>query len=79
MHVLAWVGFILLLVITLGPLVICVLKGKYGFALFGVLISALWWIGAIRLAKPTSLWARRWYGEAKLAQAEQRYDRFAPD
>lgn len=40
-----------------------VLKGKLGFAFLGIIgvLNVLWWVGAIRLAKPSSPWARRYY------------------
>jgi len=60
--------------IALG--VICALKGKYVTAALGVLVPVwLWPIGAIRLAKPGSVWARHLYGDAKLARASERYVR----
>lgn len=39
------------------------LKGKFGFAFAGIIgvLNFLWWVGAIRLAKPNSWWARRYY------------------
>jgi len=52
--------------------VICVLKGKYPMALFGTFIPGFSWIGAIRLARPTSRWANRFYRPAKLAKATAR-------
>jgi hypothetical protein len=61
--------------IGIGLLVACWLKGKRGFAVLGVIVPFVWLIGAIRLAKPTSYWAARWYGDAKIAEAEQRFAR----
>ena len=61
--------------VGIGLLVICWLKGKRGFAFLGVVVPFVWLIGAIRLAKPTSYWATRWYGDAKMAEAEQRFAR----
>jgi hypothetical protein len=54
------------------------LKGKVGFALAGFVgfLHFLWWIGAIRLAKPNSWWARRFYvgdREDKLQKAIARH------
>ena len=34
------------------------------------------YIGALRLAKPESFWARRFYGEKKLARAARRHARY---
>lgn len=61
--------------IGIGLLAVCWLKGKRGFVFLGVFIPFVWLIGAIRLAKPTSHWATRWYSDAKLAAAEQRFTR----
>jgi len=57
-------------------LVINLLKGKPGMALAGLVIHVTWYIGAVRLAKPNSWWARRYYvGEAedKLQRAVARH------
>ena len=63
-------------------IVICIVKGKYKLALFGAFVPLVAVIGAIRLARPTSRWAKRRYSPKKLARAEQRtaaYDRrFGP-
>jgi hypothetical protein len=50
-----------------------VLKGKLGFAFAGLIgvLNVLWWIGAIRLAKPTSWWARRYYVGDRADKLEQ--------
>ena len=43
---------------------ICVLKGKYRSALFGLFLPPVGLIGALRLARPKSIWARhRYHGE----------------
>ena len=52
--------------------VICVLKGKYRSALFGLFLPPVAALGAIRLARPTSVWARHRYGEERLAHAQRR-------
>jgi len=57
--------------LNFAMVVACVLKGKYRLALFGSIIPTLAWIGAVRLARPGSRWARH-YSEAKLARAEGR-------
>jgi hypothetical protein len=44
--------------------VVCALKGKYRCALFGLFLPPVAWTGAVRLARPTSIWARhRYHGE----------------
>src|SRR5271156_1377320 len=40
---------------------ICVLKGKYRTALFGLFLPPVGVIGALRLARPSSIWARHRY------------------
>jgi hypothetical protein len=61
---------------------IAALKGKYPTALIGLFISPVAWLAAVRLARPTSPWARRRYGPKKLAHAQRRAaefdDRWAP-
>jgi membrane protein DedA with SNARE-associated domain len=61
--------------IGIGLLVVCWLKGKPGMVFLGFFVPFVWLIAAIRLAKPTSYWAARCYGQAKTAQAEQRFAR----
>jgi hypothetical protein len=58
--------------------VICVLKGKYRMALFGLFLTPIGLLGALRLARPTSAWARRHYRDKRLERATRRaeyYDR----
>jgi hypothetical protein len=56
--------------------VINILKGKPGMAVAGILIHFTWYIGAIRLAKPNSWWARHYYvgkNEDKVERAIARH------
>jgi hypothetical protein len=59
--------------------VINALKGKWWFALWAGIAAAsglgliLGIVGAIRLAKPHSYWARHWYGEQKMARTMLRF------
>ncbi|HSI80950.1 MAG TPA: hypothetical protein VK919_09895 [Solirubrobacterales bacterium] len=53
--------------------VICFMKGKLMWGVLGIYLSPLALIGAIRLAKPGSAWARRRYDGAKLARSHERY------
>jgi hypothetical protein len=48
------------------------LKGKAKLGAFGVFIPGLAILGAARLAKPTSLWAHRFYPAAKLERSRAR-------
>jgi hypothetical protein len=43
--------------------IVTLLKGKLKLGLFGIVFVPLSIIGALRLAKPTSIWARRFYPE----------------
>jgi hypothetical protein len=51
---------------------ICVLKGKYRTALFGLFLPPVGLIGALRLARPSSIWARRSYRGKRLERATRR-------
>lgn len=64
----------LFVVLFVGPATIAEMKGQ------DILASSSWltmgvgpWIGAFRLATPTSWWARHLYGPKKMARAEERY------
>jgi hypothetical protein len=48
------------------------LKGKYPTALIGLFVAPVTWVASLRLARPTSPWARWFYSAAKRARAEQR-------
>jgi hypothetical protein len=48
-------------VLTLGICAIVALKGKVSTAVIGMFIPPVAWIGAIRLARPGSWWAKRRY------------------
>ncbi|WP_211191593.1 hypothetical protein [Actinoplanes sp. TBRC 11911] len=63
-------------VIHITVLLICVRKGKYSTAVIGVFVPLVAWVGAIRLARPKSIWADRRYSGAKLEKAERRADGF---
>jgi hypothetical protein len=58
----------------LGLGVATALKGKYILAVLGVFVPFwIWPVASVRLAKPTSLWARWFYDEAKAARAAERF------
>jgi hypothetical protein len=61
---------------------ICVLKGKYRTALFGLFVPPVAVFGALRLARPSSIWARHRYRVRRMERATRRaadFDRrFAP-
>jgi hypothetical protein len=64
--------------------VLALLKGKVWLGLIGVFIPFVALVGAVRLAKPNSPWARRFYreGSHRRRRAEERYrkheERWAP-
>jgi hypothetical protein len=51
---------------------ICVLKGKYRTALFGLFLLPVGLIGALRLARPSSIWARHRYHGRRMERATRR-------
>jgi hypothetical protein len=57
--------------------VVTILKGKPILGLTGIFIAPVSFVGSVRLASPTSLWARRRYAEdgQKLARSRARYER----
>ena len=67
-------GFIVAEVFNLGLCLIAVFKGKPWTGVFGMFVPPIGWIGAIRLAKPGSPWAKRRYppGSRKLERATAR-------
>ncbi len=52
---------------------VCIIKGKLTTGLIGIVVPVVAFIGALRLAKPSSVWARRRYSGAKLNRAQHRY------
>lgn len=64
---------VVVLAAMLSCAVICGLKGKPGMVIGGIFIRILWIVGACRLAKPRSIWARRYYDADKLARSYERY------
>lgn len=61
--------------VNLPIVIICALKGKIYLAIFGVFIPTISLIGAIRLAEPDSIWARKFYknNSKKMAKTKARY------
>ncbi len=64
----------LMVVLDFVPCVICFFKGKLWTGFFGLFIPFVAIVGAIRVARPDSPWARRRYPDKprKLAKAERR-------
>jgi hypothetical protein len=65
----------LTLLFNLAVTLIALAKGKLWTGLIGLFIGIVAMAGAIRLARPGSPWARRRYGDRKLARATAREDR----
>jgi hypothetical protein len=74
--VFAVVGFVGFLGILLA--IVNLAKEKYWVALIGLLIGPVGLVGALRLGKPHSLWARVFYKETKLARARKRFGSEGP-
>jgi hypothetical protein len=55
-----------------GMVLICVLKGKYRAALIGAFLPFTAWVSAVRIARPGSWWARRWYRARGMAKSRRR-------
>jgi hypothetical protein len=52
---------------------ICAAKEKFWMALGSLVVWPVGIVGAVRLAKPHSLWARRFYRDERLKRANVRY------
>ncbi|WP_242888122.1 hypothetical protein [Actinomadura litoris] len=66
------VAIALTLLFNLLVTLVALVKGKVWTGLIGLFIGIVAIVGAIRLARPGSPWARRRYGERKLARAAAR-------
>ena len=55
---------------------ICIVKGKYELALLSAFIPFLGLICAIRMARPDSLWAKRFYRGRRLQRAHAKAEVF---
>jgi hypothetical protein len=49
-------------------------KGRVLLGVIGVFIPVVAFFGAVRLAHPASIWAKRRYGDARMAKAHARFD-----
>lgn len=67
---LAVIGFFGFATLLLSAVVAA--KGKLRMAALGLLVAPVGWVGAVRLAKPDSLWAR-YYGDEKRRRSEERF------
>lgn len=62
-------GVVLTYLFNFGLVLIALFKGKARMAVVGTLIPFIALIGAIRLARPASLWAKRFYRRRHRARA----------
>jgi hypothetical protein len=62
-RVIVQVAFTMITIVDLLVAVVAAFKGKLATALIGVFIPFVAWVGAIRLARPQSPWARHRYGK----------------
>jgi hypothetical protein len=69
--VLAGVGAVGLVGILLA--LVCAAKEKFWLAVGSMLLWPIGLVGAIRLAKPRSIWARRFYRDERLKRSLERY------
>ncbi|MFT3900744.1 MAG: hypothetical protein QM728_10965 [Gordonia sp. (in: high G+C Gram-positive bacteria)] len=69
-------GLLASLPIHVLALLVCISKGKYSTAVFGAFLPPIAWVGAIRLARPTSRWATKRYSAEKIKRATSRADGF---
>ncbi len=60
-------------VISLGLALVAILKGRPVLAVIGLFLPLLALVGALRLAHPSSWWARRRYNPNRLARAQRRF------
>lgn len=69
-----------ILIVTVGiPAGITWSKGRrVAFVLGFLLLGMIWIVAACRLARPSSWWARRFYGPEKMQRALNRFGSEAP-
>ena len=70
----ARLAVVIFILVDVGPVVFCLIKGKIWTGVVGLFIPLLAFVGSIRLARPNSPWARRRYPTRpkKLAKAQKR-------
>jgi hypothetical protein len=72
----SWWSSVAVIAVNLLLCLICLLKGKVVTGVVGIAIGVVALVGAIRLAKPGSWWAARYYASRprRAARAASRYD-----
>ncbi|MFE6236107.1 hypothetical protein [Cellulosimicrobium sp. NPDC057862] len=70
-----WLAYTVTVVVHLALAFVCVLKGKLATGLVGIVVPVVAFVGAVRLAKPSSPWARRRYARQphRRARAQARF------
>ncbi|MGN7701307.1 hypothetical protein [Cellulosimicrobium sp. 22601] len=70
-----WLAYTVTVVVHLALAFVCILKGKLATGLVGIVVPVVAFVGAVRLAKPTSPWARRRYAHRphRRARAQARF------
>ncbi|MET9673702.1 hypothetical protein ABZY68_11495 [Streptomyces sp. NPDC006482] len=71
--------FLLTLAVNFLFVLVALVKGKFRMAVFGVLVPFVAIFGAVRLARPGSWWARRFYGRRHKARARSRLRAYRHD
>ena len=66
--------YVVTICINLAFAAVCFVKGKIATGLIGIVVPLVAMVGAFRLAKPASVWARRRYRDKKLGRSRQRFD-----
>jgi hypothetical protein len=66
--------------VNLGFAMVAILKGRVVWGLIGMFLPVVAVVFALRLARPNSPWARRWYrpGSRRLRRAHERFPTGAP-
>ncbi|MDE0573625.1 hypothetical protein ON058_09390 [Demequina sp. B12] len=70
-----WTTFVIIVATHILTVVLCLLKGKLLMGLSGLLIPGVALVGTLRLARPESFWARRFYKGRKRERANERGQR----
>ncbi len=71
------VGIAATVTVNLAFALVAVLKGRTVLGVVGIFVPLVAVVGALRLARPTSPWARRWYGPGS-GRARRAAERFPP-
>lgn len=68
-------GVVATIAVNVLASVVAILKGRIVLGLVGVLLPVVSWVAALRLARPGTFWARRFYraGSGRAARAERRF------